>query len=149
MKRILILLLAMAATVRADYYNLNTGEYAKSLPGKIEVGGKVIASPSIKEASLIGWREVPEVKAEAGSQIVSVEYVQDTKDPLKVTAIVETKTDEVAAAETAAMEAAIAEANAAAAADRQKARDEITGAFADKAQAEAVGRIFDLLRGVP
>jgi len=130
------------------YYNIDTKQLTKALPEKIEVNGKVIYLPTLKEASLVGWREVPEVKAVEGSQIVAVEYVQDAANPLKVEAVVTTKTDEAVQAETAAMEAAIAEANEQAAVDRQKLRDEIIAPF-EKEQAEAIGKIFDLLRGVP
>ena len=131
------------------YYNITSGEKSEKLPGKIEIGGKVIASPSLKEAALVGWREMPETpKAEAGSVIVDIAFVQDPKDPLKVEAIVTKKSDAQVAEETAAMESAIQEANDKAAADRQKLRDEITAPF-EKEQAEAIGKIFDLLRGVP
>lgn len=149
MRKYLALVLCLSAwTTQAEFYNVNTKEQTNALPHAIKVNGNVIIDPSMKEAAQIGWREVPEVKAEAGESIVAVEYVQDSKDPLKLVPVVTKKSDAQVAEETAAMESAIQEANDKAAADRQKLRDEITGPF-EKEQAEAIGKIFDLLRGVP
>lgn len=128
------------------YYNIDTKQLTKTLPERIEVGGTVISNPSLKECSLIGWREMPETpKAEAGSVIVDVAYVQDDKDALKVKAIVTTKTDAQVADEKAAQEQAQADAQAQYAADRKAKRDEITAPF-DKEQAEAIGKLFDAVR---
>lgn len=131
------------------YYNVISGEKSEKLPSKIEVNGAVVANPSIKEASQIGWREMPETpKAEAGSVIVDIAYVQDSKDPLKVEAIVTTKTDAAIAAEQAAAEQAQADAAAAYEAARKAKRDEITAPF-DKEQADAIGKLFDMMRFFP
>jgi hypothetical protein len=133
---------------RAEFFNVNTKEHAKVLPRAIKVNGNVILDPSLKEAAVIGWREVPEVKAAAGEQIVAVEFVQDSKDPLKVEAVVTSKTDAQVADEKAAAAQASIDAQAQYEADRQAKRDEITKAFPDKEQAEAIGKLFDL-RTIP
>lgn len=151
MKRILFAVMVLASlplAARAEFFNVNTGVQTNALPHAIKVNGNVIFDPSLKEAAVVGWREVPAVKAEAGETIVAVEYVQDSKDPLKLVPVVTKKSDAQVAEETAAMEAAIQAAMEQSAADRQKLRDEITAPF-EKEQAEAIGKLFDLVRGVP
>lgn len=148
MKKLIISILLVAATsayAQKSFYNIVTKETStNTLPHSIKVNGNVILDPSLKEAAVIGWREVPEVKAEAGTKIVAVEFVQDAKDPLKVKPVITTKTDAAIAEDKALAEQASIDAQAQYAADRQKKRDEITGAFEDKAQAEAIGKLFDL-----
>ncbi len=131
------------------YYNVISGEKSEKLPRNIEVGGMVYANPSLKECSVIGWRELPPIpKAEAGPTITGISYVQSTKDPLKVEAVVTSKTDAAIAEEKAIAEQVQADAQAQYAADRQAKRDELV-ALAEKNPAEAIGKLFDMMRVVP
>lgn len=148
-KNVILVLLVTATSVHAEFYNIVTKEHVKELPRSIKVNGNVIIDPSRKEAAEIGWREVEEVKAEAGTKIAVIGFEQDTKNPMKVIPVVTTKTDAQVADEQAAAEQAQADAQAQYAADRAKLRDEITSAFPDKAQAEAVGKLFDSERFAP
>lgn len=131
--------------MQLNFINILSGEKSEKLPGKIELNGVVIANPSLKECSVIGWRELPPTpKAEAGSVITSIDYVQDAKDPLRVEAVVTSKTDAQVAEEVATAEAAAQTIKDEHESTRQAARDEITKPF-DKEQAEAIGKIFDML----
>jgi len=134
------------------YYNILTKETRKELPDSIVFpNGGGVKNPSIKEASLVGWREMPkgEIKATPGSVVVDVAFVQDKSNPLKVEAIVTEKTEAAIAEEASIREQAAQTAKAEYEAARQKARDEITKPFADKEQAEAIGKLFDAIRWFP
>lgn len=150
MKKLIISILLVAATsayAQKSFYNIVTKETStNTLPHSIKVNGNVILDPSLKEAAVIGWREVPEIKAEAGTKIVSVELVQDTKDPLKVKPVITSKTEAQVADEKAQTEQASIDAQAQYAADRQAKRDELV-ALAEKNPSEAIGKLFDMLRG--
>lgn len=130
------------------YYNITSGEKSMRLPEKVEVGGKVVTNPSLKDCALVGWREMPEVpKAEAGMVITGVSFVQDSKDPLKVEAVVTKKSDAEVAQEQAIAQQEESDRQSEREARWKAQRDEITKAF-DGAQAEAIGRLFDLARGI-
>lgn len=129
------------------FIHIDTKVQVETLP-KIILDGKLIANPTLKEAATAGWRELPEIKEEAGSKIVAVEYVQSQTDPLKAEAIVTRKSDAEIDAEQQAAAQAETDARAKYEADRKAKRDEITKPF-DGEQAEAIGKLFDLVRGFP
>lgn len=145
MKKLTIILICLMARVSCGaYYNLLTGQHADTLPTSMVYGEKVysgLKSLPLELCAKVGWREVrnPPV-ASAGSQIVSVTYRQDDLNPLRVVAVVVEKTDEEIQREQDA-------AQAAADSEIKADRDALTEPFkANEKQAEAIGKLFDLLR---
>ena len=132
------------------YYKLDTKQKAEKLPAYITiqdgVNTRVKYTQDIKEHAPDGWREMPaEPVAAAGTQIISVTWVQDDKDPLKVKPVVESKTDAQIALDKQNAEKASSYAEIARITARQKWIDEIAAPFKD-AQAVAIRALAEQVR---
>lgn len=129
------------------YIYLPTGKQTDELPRTLDINGQFFASSTslpLELCAKVGWREMPEApKPAEGTQIVSVTWVQDAIDPLKVAPIVESKTDAAIAQEKADAEKAQADAQAANDAKIKAGRDEIIEAFPDKLQQAVMLRSYD------
>lgn len=152
MKLLTSILLFAVTIANAEVINLETKQVQSNTPshfvaadGKVYVGLEPLPLDIVAEK---GWRELPKTKptASVGSVIQSIEYKQDSKDPMKVEAVVTEKLESDIAQEKADAEKAEMEAKTERDAKRQAQRDEITRAFPDEKQFDAIGKLFDLLR---
>lgn len=162
--KLLATLFVLAATVAsAEVINLETKQVTSNLPshivaadGKVYVGLQPVP---LDVAATKGWRELPREKptASPGRVIQKIEYKQDSKDPMKVEAVVTEKLESEIAQENADAEKAAAEeakrkeaAAAAVRAERNAARqierDEIVAPWPEGKERESIGRLFDIAR---
>ena len=131
------------------YYNILTGQKSELLPACAKLpDGSVQYTQDIKAHYGSGWREMPksEPVASAKSVITAISYVQDKVDPLKVVAVVSEKPLVEIQAEQAAAAKAASDAEAARQAEREAWIENITKAFPDEKQADAIRLLAERVR---